>query len=223
MNRRSFLKLSGVTVLPVLGSGCLSSRNGGGGSSDGTNTFASHASAQGIDDEPRLGSADSGAKIVAFEDPSCPSCERFESTTFPQIESAIEDGKDLAFYFRVYPVVYPWGKPATQALESTYARDENAFWGLKDYYYSNQGEFNDDNVLDRTKEYLAANTQLDADAVVEDARNEAHDSAVQEDLNAGRQAGVRGTPTFFLFDGGSFVTSIAGPQGYSVFENSLGI
>ena len=142
---------------------------------------------------------------------------------FPQIETELVASGTASFVFRGYPIIYPWGEPATQALESTYARDPDAFWALKDHYYAEQSSFDSDNVLERTRTFLNAETDLDADAVVSDAESESHGAAVQADLDAGMAAGAgRTTPHLFLFKDGEYITKAAGSVSFSVVTNALG-
>jgi protein-disulfide isomerase len=183
-----------------------------------------HPAAAGLADQPALGPDPAGATavVVAFEDPSCTLCRRFELNTLPTLRSEYVDAGDLSFVFRGYPVVYPWGEPATQALESTFAASEAAFWALKDHYYAEQSQFGSDDVLDLTEAFLAEETDVDAAGVVDDARNERHDAAVQADLEAGRAADAGGqTPVFYLFRDGAFRTKVQGPQGPDVFAAAL--
>jgi protein-disulfide isomerase len=183
-----------------------------------------HPAATGLGDQPALGPApaEATATIVAFEDPSCVLCRRFELNTFPTLRSEYVESGDLSFVYRGYPVVYPWGKPAVQALESTFAASEDTFWALKDHYYAEQDSFETDNVLGLTETFLAEETDVDAASVVDDARNERHDAAVQADLAAGRAADAGGqTPIFYLFRDGSFRTKVSGPQGADVFAAAL--
>lgn len=190
---------------------------------DGDTDLQSHAGAAGLADQPTLGPDpfEADAVVVAFEDPSCPNCRRFETNAFPKIRSEWTDAGKASFVFRGFPVVYPWGEPASQALEATYAHDESAFWTLKDHYYAEQDAFDEDDVLDRTETFLAENAMVDAETVVSEAREEAYDDAVQADLSAGEAAGFSATPSFLLFRDGSLVTELAGPKSFSVFENAL--
>lgn len=240
MNRRTFLG-SGMAVALA---GCL----GGGGTAgggDGATTptptqvmddtptatpagerLENHPAAEGLDAQPRLGPDpfEAAATIIAFEDPSCPRCAAFERNTVPKIQSELVDTGKAAYVFRVYPVIYQWGKPATQALESTFARSSEAFWALSHHYFENQSSFGTDNVLAKTEEFLAANTDVDAEAVVADAEAMAHDDQVQLDLSAGRNAGAgRTTPTVFLFKDGRYRTKAAGSVSFSVVKNALGV
>lgn len=183
---------------------------------------ADHPAATGIRDQPRKGSF-GGHVILTFEDPSCVRCAAFEKNTAPKIESKLVDTGKAAFVFRNYPVVYPWGEPATQALEATYARDEDAVWELADHYFTTRGQFSMDNVYSRTQSFLDSETDLDAEAVVDDARNEAYDDAVQADIDAAEAAELGATtPIVVLFRDGEFATTATGSVSYTLIANALG-
>ncbi|MFC7069267.1 DsbA family protein [Halobaculum lipolyticum] len=221
--RRSALATVGVAGLGAL-AGCLggTSGSGDGGGANGT-PIGDHPAGAGLDSQPALGPADAGATVVAFEDPSCPTCRNFERNAGERLRSGpVADG-DLRFVSRVYPIIYPWGKPAVQALEAVYAREggEEAYWALFDHYFAEQGAFDTDTVLDRTESFLAANTDLDASGVVADAEAEAYDDAVQTDLDAGSAAGADRTPTLFLFRDGTYVTRASGNVSYETIASAL--
>lgn len=253
MERRRFLRGAGSAAAAGLATtvaGCTgvigddgagSGRTGGDGTGDGGSdddaggggegqSIEDHPAARNVADQPRLGGpADdsdgdvAGNVILAFEDPSCPRCAKFERETVPRIESELVEPGDAAFVFRNYPVVYEWGEPATQALEATYARDETALWALLDHYYAEQDAFTIDNVLARTATYLDVETDLDGGAVAEDARAGTYDDAVQADLEAGMAADLgRTTPVVLLFRDGSYRTRASGSVSYELIANALG-
>lgn len=247
MRRRTFvgvLAASGVPLAGCFGGGAPSTGedtpdagDGSSGGADGTDTtdtetgdnetktLKNHPAAARIDSEPRIGPAlgDAAGVIIEFADPSCPSCARFERKTFPKIDSRLVETGRVAFIYREYPNVYPWGEAASQALEGTFAQEASAFWGLKSYYYANSDAFTEDNVLGKTETYLNENTNVDGSAVVNGVDNGEFEAMVQQDIDTANEAGVSGTPAFFLFRSGSFVTEITGPQAYSVFKNALGV
>ena len=195
--------------------------DGGTGASE---SLDSHPAAQGLAAQPTLGPSEATATIVAFEDPSCPRCRAFERNTVPRIRDELVATGQARFVARTYPVVYPWGEPAVQALEATFARSPEAFWGLFEHYFADQDAFSTDNVLPRTEEWLAANTDLDGAAVVADAEAGAYDDAVQVDLDAGEAADVgRTTPTVFLFRDGEYVTRAGGSVSFDLITSALGL
>ncbi|GAB7093241.1 DsbA family protein [Halolamina litorea] len=214
-SRRRYL--GGLAALTAL-AGCSTG-------SDGAQSVREHPSGEGIDSQPALGPAPGEAEgtIVAFEDPSCPTCARFERSTFPQLRSNLIDEGRVSFVFRSIPIIYDWGEPATMALEATYDRDESAFWALKSHYYAQQDAFDSDNVLDLTESFLADETGIDAAAVRADTEAGAFQDAVDLDLRASESAGVSATPTLFLFDADGFVTDVSGPVGYDSITGALGL
>ncbi|WP_101294723.1 DsbA family protein [Halegenticoccus soli] len=222
MKRRTFLSAATASALPL--AGCAGSANPlGGGESHSTEPLASNPAAANIDDNPTLGPdpAEAEAVIVAFEDPSCPSCRRFASNAFPKIESNLVEEGRAAFVHRSFPHVREWATAAAHALASTAARSEAAFWGLNSRFYERQDAITTDNVFDEVRSFLESESSIDAEGVVSDARERVHERAVREDLDAVEGASVGGTPTFFLFEGGEFVTTITGSENYRVFENAL--
>jgi protein-disulfide isomerase len=188
--------------------------------------FGGHASAEGIEGQPVLGDvAAAPTTVIAFEDPSCPTCASFERRTGSRIREELVPAGQTAFVMRTIPVIYPWGQTAVPALEATFARDAGAFWSLLDYYFGTQGSFNQDNVLERTQEFLQSATEVDVDGVVADVESGAVDGAIETDLAAAEAAGVRnsGTPTIFMFRDGEFLTQASGPVSYDVVTRVLGV
>lgn len=193
---------------------------------DGSERFGGHPGTIAIDAQPYRGPrpGDAAGTIVVFEDPSCPRCAAFERDTVPKIRSELVQPGDATFVFRGYPVIYPWGEPATQALEAAAARHEAAHWALADHYFAEQDAFSTDNVLQRTETFLAGETALDAAAVVEDARREAYGGQVAADLEAGREGGAGGiTSTVLLFRDGEYRTKARGSVSFSLVKSALGL
>lgn len=212
-SRRTFLAATAGATATAL-AGCL-----GGG--DDPVSFEDHDASNGVEQQPTLGSLDSPGIIVGFEDPSCPSCGRFEANTLPELRAELVDPGDVAFVYRTLDVVYPWARPAAQIMASTYAADEDAFWGLKAFYYENQPAFTEENVFESTRPYLE-DSAVDADAVLSAARNREHAGLIASNRQAASDLGVSGTPTFYLFRDGEFRTEVSGPQDYDVFAGALG-
>ncbi|MEZ3116065.1 DsbA family protein [Halobaculum sp. MBLA0147] len=180
-----------------------------------------HPAAAGIRAEPRRGSF-GGHTVLAFEDPSCVRCAAFHDRTVPKLRSNLVEPGEAAYVVRTYPVVYPWGKPATQALEATFARDAETFWDLLDHYFTNRSRFSTDTVYEETASFLA-DTPVDGEAVVADAREKRYDDAVQADVDAAQAADLgRTTPVLVLFRDGEFVTTANGSVSYSLIANALG-
>jgi protein-disulfide isomerase len=184
-----------------------------------------HPGAADLADQPSLGPDPTEATgvIVVFEDPSCHRCRTFERQTVPKIRENLVDPGTATLVVRNYPIVFEWGEPACQALESTFARDAGAFWSLHEHYFAAQPEFDAENVLAKTRAFLAEETTVDAEAVVADAEKKVHDGAVQADVEAAEASGATATPTVLLFRDGVYRTKAAGSVGYGVVESALGV
>ena len=216
VRRRKFVSLGALALTGCLGGGSVGEGGGGGATS-----FEAHPATAGIESVPSIGEG-SEKRIVAFEDPSCPTCARHSRTAFPDLEEDARNG-ELVYYLRTIPVVQPdWSRVACNALFATHDREAEAFWTLSEAYYEGQSGTNTENVYERTRGYLE-DTSVDAEAVVEDARQERFDGEVNANMSAMRDADVGATPTFFLFDENGFVTSTSGPRSYDVFATALGL
>ena len=234
MDRRNYLKVGGAALGTGLFAGCIGgdgdnsggSRGGNGTAGDtGGSGFGSHPSTADISSRPKLGSSDATASIVAFEDPSCPRCKQFNLGPFKKIKNNLIDEGKVEYYMRVIPVVYDWGKPACECLETTYQSNKKDFWGLEKHYFENQlgSGGSTEKLYSMTKSYLQDNTDLDAEKIVKQSKNRKYHDRIQDNLNAADVAGVQGTPTFFLFKNEEYLTKVSGPQSYSVFKNSLNL
>ncbi|MEF8776456.1 MAG: thioredoxin domain-containing protein [Haloarculaceae archaeon] len=239
MRRRQFLAGTATSATALL-AGC-GGNSGGDGNGQGTDTspdgttgpggfdLPDHAALEGIDSQPYLGPppGEADGLVVAFEDPSCPTCASFHAGVLPKIRSNLTEPGRATFVLRGYPVIYPWGEPATHALEAVYGADDAALWDLWTHYFDKQDDYRGSEtsgVYDMTESHLAEATDLDATAVVDRARNGAVDAAVTRDLEAGEAAGAgRTTPHLFLYGNGEFLTKAQGSVSFSVIESALGV
>lgn len=184
-----------------------------------------HSAAQRLSDLPQLGAAPDDAErlIVAFEDPSCSTCRRFHESSFPDLQRTVLNSTDISYVYRPYPVVLPWGAPASRAILATAEHDVSTAWELISWYYATQSSISDDDVLESTGRFLDAETDVAGESVVDDVRSGLYDTATDAALADGEAAGATTTPTFFLFRKNEFVTHLTGVQDVSVFTSSLGV
>lgn len=237
MDRRGFLG-AGATLAAVAAVGLAGCTGDGGATTPespnegatptrASATLETHPAGSALATQPTLGPepGEAAGTIVAFEDPSCPTCARFEREVVPQLRAELVEPGTVSLVFRGYPVIYDWGEPATRALEAVYDADPAAHWTLAEYYFGNQDAFvgaDAPTVYDRTAEALAAQTDLDAASIIDGARAGDFDAAVRTDLDAGQAAGAgRTTPHLFFFREGTFQTKSAGYTGMATIRNVL--
>lgn len=167
--------------------------------------------------KPTRGPADAPVTIVEFSDFQCPFCSRGASTVHEILEKY--DG-DVKFVFKHFPLdkIHPWARPAAIAAECAASQSPDAFWTLHDAYFANQQQINPDNLVEKSKEFLA-DSGLDLttwETCAGDAESDAHKAAeatVQAELDLGTELGVSGTPGFFV--NGEFLN---GAQPITAFE-----
>jgi protein-disulfide isomerase len=146
------------------------------------------------------GSADARVTLVEYGDYECPQCGR--AYLVLQVVLA-ELGDSVRFVFRNFPHMgmHPHAMTAAEAAESVAAHaGEPAFWAMHAMLYENQDALELDDLLGYAD---AAGAEIAA--VASDLSTGAQRGRVERDLRAGLEAGVSGTPAFFIngrrFDG----------------------
>lgn len=159
-----------------------------------------------------MGDPNAPVVIEEFSDFQCPYCRQFALQTMPLIiEKYVATGK---VYF-VYRTLGDWLGPESQlAAEGAYcAGDQGKFWYYHDALFANQGKvnFSASNLLQ-----LAEAMNLDMDAFTTCVQEYSYREQVNQDLQEGLRAGVRGTPTFFIND-----KLLVGAQSFSAFQQVI--
>jgi protein-disulfide isomerase len=121
----------------------------------------------------------------------------------------VKDGT-LRIEWRDFP--YRGQESVDAAVAARAAQAQGRFWEYHDLLYDNQSSgFSDENLL-----ALAKRAGLDRRRFESDYENARYRGAVQADFQKGLNAGVNGTPTFFING-----RMLVGLQPVSVFENAI--
>lgn len=166
------------------------------------------------DDDPVKGDKDAPVTIIEFSDFQCPFCSRFFEQTLPQIKTNYIDTGKVKFVYRDFPLdsIHPQARPA--ALASECADEQGKFWEMHDLLFQKQDEW----VSTGTpffKKY-AKDLGLDSSKFNTCLDSKKYDDEIQSDLNDGANAGVQGTPAFFVNG-----ISLSGAQPYSAFQAAI--
>lgn len=157
-------------------------------------------------DDPAKGDPNAPITIVEFSDFECPFCGRFYSSTLPQIQTLIDEGK-VRFVYRDFPLSFhPQAQPAAEAGEC--ANEQGKFWEFHNLIFENQQSLND-----ASYKQWAADLGLNTAQFNSCVDSSKYRTEVLEDFAAGQAAGVSGTPTFFING-----EKLVGAQPYSAFE-----
>jgi protein-disulfide isomerase len=139
---------------------------------------------------PSRGPADAPVTIIEFSDYQCPFCRRAEPTVQEVLDKY--EGK-VRFVFRHFPLdrIHPQARGASEAAAC--AAEQGKFWEYHAELFSGDGQL-DRPVLDAAAE----KTGLDAAAFKTCVDERKTQALVESDVKAGEEAGVSGTPAFFI-------------------------
>lgn len=176
-----------------------------------------------VDDDPLKGNQDAEITIIEFSDFQCPFCLKFHEQTWPLLEKNYLSTGKVNFVYRDFPIqsIHPNAMPA--ALASECADDQGKFWEYHDKLFENQRMWQDLDIqtgVNTFKQFAQElglnmdefNSCLDSGKYIDEVRN---------DLDAGREYGVTGTPGFFVGNEKIGFTKIIGAQPYSVFQRVI--
>lgn len=144
----------------------------------------------------RRGDQNAPIVMVEFSDFQCPFCGRFFRTVEPEVRKQYIDTGKVTFVYKHMAILGQESIWAGEAAEC--AADQGKFWEYHDLVFSrqsgeNQGAFTKENLLGFAKEL-----NLDMSRFEPCLQNDQTLDRVQADTQEGQQAGVRGTPTFFV-------------------------
>lgn len=147
-------------------------------------------------DLPVLGKPNAPVLIVEWGDYQCPFCGRLFEQVEPQVrQQYVETGK-VRWAYRDF--AFLGQESVDAAMAARCANEQEVFWAYHDMLFEsqegeNQGTFSREKLKGFARELgldtAAFNTCLDS---------EKYEDAVTVDTNAGRDAGVSGTPTTFV-------------------------
>lgn len=137
---------------------------------------------------PRRGPADAKIVVTEFSDFECPFCRRAVEPL-----DKLQKHYNFALYYRFFPLklAHPNAEGAARAAWA--AQQQGKFWELHDLFFANNDKLDWDSV----KKHAAA-AGLDMKKFAADFENPASKTAVDADLKAGDDAGIDGTPTFYV-------------------------
>lgn len=136
------------------------------------------------------GPVDAPVTIVAFSDYQCPYCVRAE----PVLAEVLKRYPDqVRLVQRHFPLdnIHPFARPAAEAAMC--AEEQGKFWEYHDGIFERQGKLEDGSFAE-----IGSAVGLDDDAFNLCFEERRYKDFVEADFAAGQEAGVTGTPSFFL-------------------------
>ena len=142
---------------------------------------------------PSLGDKQAQVAIVEFGDYQCPYCGRHATETLPQlIATYVKTGK-VRYFFKDVPVesIHPQALKAAEAAQC--AGVQGKYWQLHDRLFQNQEALTP---ADLTSHAIAVG--LDVHKFQQCLDDGTFTAPMRAALKEAKEAGVRGTPQFFL-------------------------
>ncbi|MCC7460800.1 MAG: thioredoxin domain-containing protein [Proteobacteria bacterium] len=138
---------------------------------------------------PVKGSERAPITIVEFSDFQCPYCKKGSDT---MKEVAKKYGSKVQYYFRDFPLSFhDRGKPAANAARC--AAEQGKFWQYHDKLFEDQKKLTDEDFI-----ALGKSLKLDMAKFEPCVKESKHMSDVEKDMRDGENAGVSGTPAYFI-------------------------
>jgi protein-disulfide isomerase len=167
---------------------------------------------------PRAGGANASVEIIEFGCFSCPYTKQAEPI---RGKLAADYGASISFFFRNFPLLdHPNSNESALAAQAAYLMAPEKYWAFHDAIFENQGAIRAANataiesLLSNYAEQAGVGGGLAFQSWMR--RNETQ-NGLAADVQAGIEANVRGTPTFFVRNAGKNPGKymvIAGPQPY---------
>jgi protein-disulfide isomerase len=138
---------------------------------------------------PSKGPKDAPIELIEFSDFQCPFCQRAN----PTVEQVLKTyGNRIHFVYRHYPLPnHPNARPAAEAAAC--AGDQGHFWEYHDQLFANATRLTDADLKQH-----AVTAGLDASKFNACLDSHKFKGEVDKDVAEGAEAGVSGTPAFFI-------------------------
>lgn len=142
-----------------------------------------------IKDAPFKGPADAPVTVVVFSDFQCPYCSR----VVPILEQLHQQyPQKVKIVFKQFPLrSHKFSGKAARATIA--AAEQDKFWPFHDMLFKNYNKLNDEKI-----EEIRKSLDLDADKFTKTMASDDTGNLIEQDIEDGKAAGVRGTPTVFV-------------------------
>lgn len=146
-----------------------------------------------LEGAPFLGDADAPVTLMEFSDYQCPFCSRHYRDVMPAlVEEYVKTGK-LKYVMRENPIQSIHSHAMSAAQAALCANEQGKYWDMHNIMFQNQRELADENL-----QAYAATIGLDTTSFGDCFESKKYANVIDQDLRAGRDIGIRGTPGFVV-------------------------
>jgi protein-disulfide isomerase len=164
-----------------------------------------------------LGDALASVEVVEFGDFACGACAEFWRDTWPSVKTQLIESGRVSWRHVPFLLGFDRGDDAANAAEC--AADQGSFWEMHDRLFEGQREWARGRGHHDVLERYAGEIGLDVDTFRECYGDEWGEDRTNAANRAARDAGVRGTPTFFV-DGTPVLGAVTFDQLLAVVEEA---
>ena len=134
-------------------------------------------------------------ELTVYGDFQCSVCRPFY---FIEKQVLEKYSNQITFRFRHFPIdnIHPNARAAARAAEA--AGMQNRFFEMHDMLYENQDSWSESSNPQTTFEQYATSLSLNMEQFRSDYASSIVNATINADKSAGTEAGVEGTPTYFL-------------------------
>lgn len=146
-----------------------------------------------VEGAPFMGDEKAKLTLIEFSDYQCPFCARHASQTLPQIVTDYVKTGKVKYVLRDFPLepIHPSALKAAEAARC--AGDQGKYWPMHDRLVVNPRNLGAEDMTGHAKA-----VGLDLQPFQGCLGSGKHAAKVRQDLADGQNAGVNGTPTFFI-------------------------
>jgi protein-disulfide isomerase len=175
-----------------------------------------------VDRAPFLGERNAKVTLVEFSDYQCPFCGRHFAQAWPRIVTEYVRTGKVKYVFRNFPIESIHPKAFKAAAAAHCAGDQGKYWEMHDRLFANQAALDPADLTSH-----AGAVGLDVPAFQRCLDTGKYAGSIRADLADGQEAGVTGTPSFFLgltepnASTLTAVSRIVGARPYPVFKEAI--
>jgi len=136
------------------------------------------------------GPVEAPVTVMVFSDYQCPYCIRSEPVLAELLARYPEQVRVIHRHFPL-DSIHPQARPASEAAMC--ADEQGRFWDYHDAIFARRGRLEEGSFME-----IGGELELELEAFEACLQEGRHAAFVQADLEAGRMAGVTGTPAFFI-------------------------
>jgi len=173
------------------------------------------------DDDPWIGNKNAKVTVIEFSDYECPFCRKYFVETYPQVKKDFIDTGKIKYVFRDFPLSFHRGAPIAAVAANCVKEQQGneGYFKFHDIAFSEQAKLGQ-NTIDFGKEdvlnWVKKVNNIDQEKFNTCLNDPKQKAEVDADIQAGIDAGVSGTPTFFING-----QKIVGAQPYSVIKAAI--